>query len=390
MVVGVGSVLLTGCYDIQEVDNMNLVLAIGVDEDRARGVNVTAEIVNPASVPSSGGGESSTSGERRATLIRQATGVSIEDAIGNLEREVPHSVYLAQNMLVVFGQSYAKHGVERAFDYLERDRAFRRNQLFLATPERASDVLSASAEPEALNALGIRELVEQTSRQLPIVQSEQQQVMKEYLSPSQAPVMASIALNDSQHPVVQGIAVFRAGHLVDTLSIREMQGLGWMLGRTRQVAIRLPCRDKENGTGTTIRLLDSDTRFDSEPVPGGLRVRLTVHARAEIGQLCPYEQLDEQKLAQLNQMASAYIGQSMQLVLNKLQRDDVDACQFGRRVFMQHPAYWRRISASWPTIFPKVQMDCQVKVQTIRTNLAFSAPESTVSRSSAVPSGVGR
>lgn len=389
MAAGIGSMLLTGCYDIQEVSDVNVVLAIGVDEAGDHLVNVTAEFVNPASVPSSGGDESSSGGGKQPVIIRQETGTSIEDAIGKLEREVPHSVYLAQNMLVLFGQSYAKHGVERALDYFERNRSFRRNQLFLVTPGLASDVLSASVDPEPLNALGIRDLVEQTSTQLRFVQSEQQQVMKEYLSPSQAPIMALIAMNESQHPVLQGVAVFRAGQLVDTLSIQETQGLAWLLGSTRQVAIRLPCDGgDDDGTGTTIRILGSKTWFDSQPVTGGLRVRLRVDARAEIEQICPHEKLDEKKLKQLDQKASTYIQQSMQLALRKLQQDDVDACQLGTRVFMQNPAYWRRISPMWSTIFAKAQVDCQANVQIARANLSLNSPESTASRSGEIPSEV--
>ncbi|TDY43081.1 Ger(x)C family germination protein [Alicyclobacillus sacchari] len=336
--VGISSLCLPGCYDIQEVDDMNLVLAIGVDETEDHLINVTAEFVNPSSAPSSGQDGSSTSGGKQPVIVRQETGASIEDAMGKFEREIPHSVYLAQNMLVLFGESYARNGIDRALDFFERDRAFRRNQLFLVTPNAASDVLSASVDPEPLNALGIRELVEQSSTQLRFVQSEQQQIMEEYLSPSQSPVMALISLQSVGRPALQGVAVFRGGRLVDTLNVDEMQGLGWLLGSTRQVSIHLPCAG-EDGAGTTIRILGSNTKFQAQPGQRDLNVQLQVHARAEVEQICPREKLDEKTFKDLNRMAAAYIQRSMQTTIAKLQQDDVDASQFGKRVFLQNPCY---------------------------------------------------
>src|SRR5579875_256833 len=382
--------LLPGCYDIREVDDMNLVLALGIDETRDHHVSVTAEFVNPASTPSSSDGGSSSSGSRQPVIVRQETGISIEDAIGKFEREIPHSVYLAQNMLVLFGETYARNGIDRALDYFERNRAFRRNQLFLVTPDPVTDVLSASVDPEPLNALGIRELVEQSSTELRFVQSEQQHVMEEYLSPSQAPVMALIGLNQSGHPVLQGVAIFRADHMVDTLSVDEMQGLGWLLGRTRQVALRMPCTGAGDGTGTTIRILGSKTRFYARPDRGNLSVHLHVDARAEIEQLCPHEKLDDVKLKQLNIMASSEIERSMRNALLKLQEDDVDVCQFGKRIFLQSPDYWRKVSPTWLSAFPKISVEYRANVQIVRANLSLNTPESTVSRSGATTAEVAQ
>ncbi|WP_139234824.1 hypothetical protein, partial [Alicyclobacillus macrosporangiidus] len=206
---------------------MNIVIALGIDRTDNGLVQLTAQIVNPNAVPSAGGGQSG-SGGGQPFLIRDETGSSIEEAVEKFKADVPHRMYLAHNTLVVFGSDYAKQGIDKAFDYFERNRYFRRNQLFLVTPGQARDVLSAPSDPEPLNALGLRDLVEQVGEMFRVVDSGQLEVMKEYLSPSQAPVLSLVDRDATGHLLMKGVAVFRGAKMADVLTVEETKALAWL------------------------------------------------------------------------------------------------------------------------------------------------------------------
>ncbi|MDQ0190722.1 Ger(x)C family spore germination protein [Alicyclobacillus cycloheptanicus] len=362
---------------------MNIVTALGIDRTDDGLVRVTAQLINPEAAPSAEG--SGSGGNVIPFVIREETGTMIEDAMEKFKADVPHRIYIAHNTVVVFGSDYAKHGIDRALDYFERNRYFRRNQIFLVTPGQARDVLSAPSAPEPLNALGLRDLVEQIGEMYPVVNSEQLDVMKEYLSPSQAPVLSLVDSPPTGNLLVKGVALFRGVKMVDMLTVDETKGLAWLMMGTRQVVIPLPCDVKGGDVGSAVRLLGSQTqvipRFDSD----GVSFLVKVQARAEIDRLCPNERLSEKTYQQLEQKTAKYMEQHMQAVMTKLQADDVDACQFGTRLFIEDPRTWRQISAQWPVYFARAQVKYNVRVQITRTALSSNTPESSASRSGLVP-----
>ncbi|WP_029423559.1 Ger(x)C family spore germination protein [Alicyclobacillus macrosporangiidus] len=384
LVISIGSLSLPGCFDIQEVDDMNIVIALGIDRTDNGLVRVTAQIVNPNAVPSAGGGQSG-SGGGQPFLIRDETGSSIEEAVERFKEDVPHRMYLAHNTLVVFGSDYAKQGIDRAFDYFERNRYFRRNQLFLVTPGQARDVLSAPSDPEPLNALGLRDLVEQVGEMFRVVDSGQLEVMREYLSPSQAPVLSLVDRDASGHLLMKGVAVFRGAKMADVLTVEETKALAWLMGDTRQVAILLPCDGKDNGVGSAVRLLVSHTKVIPQFGNDGVSFLVKVQARAEIERLCPYERLSEKTYKKYEQETAEYMERQMQAVMTKLQSDGVDACQFGTRLFIENPRRWRQISQQWPDYFARAQVKFNVRVHITRTALSSNTPESAASRSGLAP-----
>lgn len=384
ILVGLGSLLLPGC-DIKEVDDLNVVIALGVDQINDGSVRVTAQLVNPANVPSASGGESGGGVTGQASIVRVETGSSIEEAVEKFDQEVPHHVYLAHNTLVVFGNAYAEHGIGRAFDYLERNRYFRRNQLFVVTSGTARDLLSASSEPEPLNAFGIRALVQQTADLFHIANSEQQKVMQEYLSPSQASIVSLVDLDTANHPVMKGVAVFRGTKMADVLTLDETKALAWLLGNTRQVEIHLPCDGRGSNVQTTIRLMSSNTKVVPQLRNNGLCFLVSVRAQAGIERLCPNEHMSEKTYTEVENKTAEYMEREIKAVVAKLQTDDVDACQFGTRLFRKDPRYWRQISQSWSDDFAAAQVTCNVRVQVLRSSLTSGTPESAISRSGLAP-----
>lgn len=378
------SMLLPGCFDLTEVDDINIVTALGIDQIDNGLVRLTAQLVNPANVPAAGGGGGATPTVQPFS-VREETGNSLEEALEKFKFDLPHELYLAHNSLIVFGSAYAKEGLDRAMDFLERQRDLRRTELFVVTPGTAWDVLSAQTDPEPLNAFGIRALVEQSGRMFELADSTQLKVMKEYLSPSQAPVLALVGLDPLDHPVMKGVAMFRGTKFTDVLTMNETKALAWLVGDTRQLEIHLPCDAPKGGVGTTVRLLESHTDVAPQFRNNRVNFQVTVNARGEIVRLCPNERLSEKTYKQLENKFAKQMEREMQAVVAKLQSDGVDACQYGTRLFMKDPKRWRKISQRWPESFASAEVKCNVRVQILRSDLSSSTPESAVSRSGLPP-----
>ena len=373
-------VMTPGCKDLTEVDELNIVMALGIDETPDHQVQVTAEIVDPMgarSGPTSGGGSS----RQQAVFTRAQTARTVEAAVDKFDENLARRLFLPHNTIVVFGRTYAEHGIDRAMDYMERNRSFRRNQLWVVTDGTASELLQASGKPESYSAVAIRSLVEQGVQKSVAVNSTQLEVMRQYLRPSHAPNMAYLTIADSR--LCQcGIGLFDGSQYKDHLKSKDAQALLLFLGRTQQTEVSLPCASG-NSSGTdlqnTFRLLG--TKTDVVPVVRGRNVQFSVkvRGRAEIERLCPGSKTTSETYKKYETELASDMQDRMQSVLVRLQKDDVDSVQFGTALFENDPTAWRQLSSQWKQVFPHVQVNYDIQIQLLRNGLASKSPDTDFS-----------
>lgn len=377
-----------GCKDLREVDELNIVLALGIDETQDQRVRVTAEIVDPAGTrgpgPSSGGG-----GQRsQATFTRQQTGKTIEEALDKFEENVARHLFLSHNTVVVFGRDYAEHGIDKAMDFMERNRDLRRNQLWVVTDRTASELLKASGKPEFYNALAIRSVVQQGVQKSVAVNSIQLRVIKQYLRPSHSPTLAYVTLvNDKLCQC--GIGLFDGGTYKGHITSHDAQALLLFLQDTQQTEITLPCSDThsmQTDLGNTFRILHTHTHV--VPVILGKEIRFSVKVRgqAEMGRLCPGSKPTPETYKQLESMLDADIQTRMQKVLTRLQEQETDSVQFANVLFENNPTVWQQVANGWMEIFPNVQVNYDVQIQLLRHGLASKSPDAEYSPQGLPPS----
>ena len=136
LMVGLGSMLLPGCFDLTEVDDINIVTALGVDQTN-NGFGASNGTIGQSGQRARRRAEVRQVVERptvQAFIVRVETGNSIEEAVEKFNQEVPHHIVPGAQSLIVFGNAYAKHGIDTGYRLLwNGSRYFRRTELFVVT-----------------------------------------------------------------------------------------------------------------------------------------------------------------------------------------------------------------------------------------------------------------
>jgi spore germination protein KC len=370
------AIVSAGCTDMVEIDDFNLVVALGLDQVNDQMIRVTAQILDPTKYQSAGGqGSPAGQGGNPSTIVREEFGRTAEEAIAKFERDTPRHLVLTHNAVVVFGKKYAENGIDRAIRYLERERDFRRNQLLVVTDGTAKALLQGDTEPDPVNAFGLRTLISQGTEILHSVNSLQLVVVRELLSPSHTSVIARVNLDRNGHPVNSGLGLLRDGKLADVLNVNQTRALLRFLGKEGKTEYLLPCPgEKEADVGTTIRVLSTNTR--TEPVVHGNTVVYTVKVRGngEIARLCPYGRIDSQTIQSLEMKTASIMQASMQATMDHIKQKNVDAVQFGTLLSQQKPREWRRIAGQWNRLFPRVRVVYDIKIQLLGTGMTADDP----------------
>ncbi|RIV17156.1 hypothetical protein D2Q93_15920, partial [Alicyclobacillaceae bacterium I2511] len=368
-----------------------MVLALGIDQLPTQKVRVTAELVRVQQ--QSGQQGKSTAAE--ATLTRAEEGVTVEQAIQFFEQQVPQHLFLPDNTLVVFGASYARQGVNRALDYLERERSFRRKEWLILTDGSAQDLLKADPTLGSVNALAVRKLVEQATAQSTTVNSEQLHFMRQFLAPSQTPLMARVDVDAKGRPLPNGVGICPQGKWVDSLNPEESQMVNLLLGKAEQMTITLPAAassetqstgDPNNATpsndapstntrisadmGTTVQVLFSKTRMTPHLSPQGpVSFTVQVYNQAELSRLPPGSQLSPDSVKKLEGQLEAVVTNRLTKLLAHLQSQGEDAAQLGTLLYRTHPHQWQHLASRWPQVYRHSSFQVRVKFHLLRTGL---------------------
>ncbi|MGG3790070.1 hypothetical protein ABEV41_10955 [Geobacillus thermodenitrificans] len=162
LLVSINVVILGGCWDREEINDIAIVLGIGIDRVKNGNIRLTVEIAVPRVIGS--GQMGGTGGDKEETIIRSGTGVTIADAIAQLQERLPRRLFWGHMKIVIFGEQAAKVGIREHLDFLIRHPQTRtrcnvfvgkgsaKSMLELIPPieQSASEVLREMAESRTL------------------------------------------------------------------------------------------------------------------------------------------------------------------------------------------------------------------------------------------------
>ena len=152
------SLLLTGCWDYQEVDRLESILAVGIDHiPGSKSILLTAQIAKPEKKGSSNqsGGQ-----EGKAYTLMNSEGNTLTEAIRNLSVQSTRHILLSHCKTIVLGKEFAETGIGDVVDELKRDREFRRSDWIITTDETAKEILEMDIAMEQIPARGLDHILQ--------------------------------------------------------------------------------------------------------------------------------------------------------------------------------------------------------------------------------------
>lgn len=130
-------VLLTGC-SYKELNDLAIADALGIDYIDGQYL-VTAQILNLK--------KESQNQTNEKSVLYEATGDTIPNAIRNISNKYPKILYLGHLELIIAGNNVVDIGIENIFDYLIRSPETRNDVVFLINPNgTAKEVLNVNLD----------------------------------------------------------------------------------------------------------------------------------------------------------------------------------------------------------------------------------------------------
>lgn len=228
-----------GCWDREELENLGLILALGIDSLPGRRVEVTAQIAIPTRLRPGGGSGGGSGGEGPPTRVETKAGENFFAALQGINRAVSRRLSLVQTRMILFSEETAKKGLAPYLSLITRYRAFRRAIQIAIVKGSAKDALNVKPAIEQNPAeyfLDLSKLARHTGETDLVTVNEFTRLMESHGAAAYASYLLPPAKGggtEGKEKSLQtgGLAVFRGDRMVGVLGPDEVFVLLMLSGR---------------------------------------------------------------------------------------------------------------------------------------------------------------
>jgi spore germination protein KC len=369
------TMLLGGCWDIKYLDELSIVIAIGLDKAEGEDIAVTVQIVNSSEM-TSGGNKSSGSGASSTVTYRE-TGQTILEATRKIINKNSRKLYFAHNQVLIIGEELARKGVRPLFEYIDRSPELRTDFfLLIARDAKAEDVLSINTPIAKIPGIKINQNVRNVEKSLGISYKVNIRDVIEMMGTGKKEIVAgSIEIigdkskGNSKESVskikidtylkLRGMAVFKDEKLIHFFEPLESRGNTWIQDKINNTVINVPC---EQADTVTVEIMHSKTNVKAKVKEGKPSIKIRVEQEANIGEnFC--ENMDvssKEAFTEITKKTNDQTKLEILAAIHKAQKWKTDIFGFADYTYKADPGYWKQNKNNWEDIFAEIPVEIEV------------------------------
>lgn len=371
--------VLAGCWDKKELNEVAVVMGVGIDKGENRQIRLTAQVIKPN--PKERGVASG--GSEIPTWSLTASARTVLDAVNQLNRISPRRLYWPHTQIIIFGEDLAKEGLAPVLTYFERDKDARSGAYVAVTHGTAEDLLNQRIELGSIPAKAMADLFEKAEkRQLSVRAATLRQFAQDLITKGIDPTIDVIdpkKIREKKETYqISQIAVFKDDQLKGFLSPDEATGISMASGKYKGSIFPVPCPGSKQ---EYITFLATDFQRRGKPSLNQKQIvmKYNVFIEGNIGdQNCGGTTMDQAFLSSVNQNLSEKVKQMLLKGFNNSKKFHSDAYGIGREIYRYLPNIWSEKMKT--NYLDNVKLDITVEASVRRSGLIFDPTASKFNR----------
>lgn len=350
------TLFLTGCWDKTEVDEMAMVMAIGIDLTEKGLYDVTLQIAKPRAF----GKETPGKPGEKAFLTVTTQGKTVSEAMVKFYDTSPRRVYLGHNKIVVFGKKISEKGIKEVLDWVERVQFLRFSTYIFTTPKTAKEILNGTYELEKIPSLAIQSTIQLRYKYLVEFTPTINRFIERMLSHNKVTFATNLAMvnNDLEF---QGIGIFKDGRLIHHLDNKQTQDFMRLFNRVKGGVVLIPCKNNPKNY-TSFEIIKEKTTVTPE-IKGKkvtMHIATQVDGRVDSSQ-CGEKILTKRQVKLLEKEINQIIKKRLHSIITLAQKDlKTDILYFDELIKEKKNSQWPKLEKNWEKIFPNVKTEIVV------------------------------
>ena len=367
--------LLSGCWDMKEINDIGLVTAVGVDKtEGTNGYTITVQIANPKASGSSEG----KGGARSEVWIGSAEGSSLFDATRELVHISSKKIMWAHNNVVIIGESLAREGIIPVVDFFTHNPELRMRASVVVSKGAAKEYVAAKVGQDPISGISFNLLEDYRALSGESVESHMLQVSASLKEEYGNPLIAKIRLikatmktqsdgSGYENPEtisIEGTAIFKKDKMLGWLTAEESLGAAWILNETKNKVVTVT--DPEYGNkSVSVETSGVKAKIKTKVINGIPKISIHVTGRGDIVEEdgSTNQSMSEVK-GELDRLLNKKIEEEIRNSLEIIQKKyGVDVLGFADIVHAQNNRAWHNgLKDKWQEIFPQIPVEVSVNL----------------------------
>ncbi|VEF46145.1 spore germination protein KC [Bacillus freudenreichii] len=348
--------LLTGCWNSQELDNVALVHGVGLDKSDDR-LNVSVEIIKPTNQQ---GGQGNGQGNGQHIVLEKKADTLLEGARG-LIRYAKRRLEFGHARVWLIGEKLAHEDFVHVLDVIRRDQMLRLNSYLFITNENPSDILNTSTLYENLTAIEIASALEQTqfaSDYAPITLREFYKLLEGSISNAYVPMISIKKVDGQTVTSIDGTAVIKNNKMVGQLNAKETTGLNWLLDHVEGGSITVSLNEKEK---VSLEINKAKTKTKTNLSEKNLHVDIQTKIEGTLADNVTSKKINRRFFKDIEKKISRHVENDIRSTLKKLQQElKTDITEIGPETYRTYPKQWQNIRSEWNDIFANAEVSIHI------------------------------
>jgi spore germination protein KC len=365
----VPALLLSGCWDRTETNDLAFVLTSSVDLEDDGKYRVTYMLPLPGSMGGASGGSGGTAGGK-SYYIDSEVGATMREATTKLQMRMSRRLFLSHRRTIVIGEKLAKKGIGPMLDVVPRSPETRLTNYLIVTKGKGYDLLNANPKFERFPAEAIRELAR--SRQAITTSTKDIGIA---LSFDSDPIVSYFEIKESQATKqpsqeiqIIGYGQFKGDRMVGIYKDQEVNGLMWLRNNVKEHTLTFPV---DSGKDISIFVTKGTTTI--KPLLQGDQVifMVTLEASGSVR-----EDLSDQNFAKadiihkVERKLAEKMKKSVQSTIKQMQKEGTDSANLGLIVWRNYPNAWNNgLKTRWKDVFKQAEFRIKVEASITETGL---------------------
>jgi spore germination protein KC len=360
--------LLTGCWDRVEINDLALVMATGLDKTDDDKIELSVQLAIPKAM---GGGQGMAGGGGgKPTTVEKVTGETVFDAMSKLQEKVSRRIFWGHNRVIIIGEKLAEEGIQKHIDFFARHPSPRLRAYTFVTDGKAIDTLKVIPELESSSAEIARELANFKVGMSVTVKDLLQMLSGE----AGATVLPWIEVEQEPENkgglLINGAAVLKKDKMVGRIDNKVTRGVLWLRDEIELATVTIEPEGAEDQI--SFSLLRSRTELIPKIENGNWKMTVKIVTEDDaVENETKLNLMNPKIVKKLEKQLEQDIDKRIRMTLEKVQKEmGADIFGFAEAFHRQYPDQWSEVKDQWNEKFPEIEVEIKSKAYIRRPGMS--------------------
>jgi spore germination protein KC len=364
------SLVLTGCWNYQEIDQLDIAAGVALDKLSDGQYEMTVEISQISS------GKNSTVKPQ----LLSSKGKTLFEAARNIILISGRKLYFSHTKVIILSREIAEEGIIKILDWYKRGYETREDvHVLISKEDSAKEILKTkdSAE-EGIVSYTLHDILNNQKIVGKTPYNDVLTISIEQATKGVSSVLAAVSKRrDSDKEVLElkGCAVIKDDKLKAFLDAEETFDLLFI--RDEIEGGILPAKLKSGDETVAVSFEIFRNKTDVKPIikNGKIRFEVIVNTTAALAEeIGEHSFIGEQGIKELKLSAESMLKERLEALIKKMQTEhEADTFGFAAKLYEEDPKEYKKASQEWETVFRELEVKVEVNID-IKNTATLAQP----------------